>query len=76
MIALQALKIGTLDYIPNENIPDLLSQCIQNVIKVQDLELRANQAEYLLLEFRKQYIRIVDTISEINFLLYPPKKYF
>ena len=37
--------------------PELLSQCIHNVIKVHDLELRANQTE-------KQYKRIVETILE------------
>ena len=40
----------------------VLSQCIDNVIKVHDLELRANQTE-------KQYKRIVETISEIIFQL-------
>ena len=58
-IAAQALKAGALDYISKEKLsPELLSQCIHNVIKVHDLELRANQTE-------KQYKRIVETISEI-----------
>ena len=61
MIAAQALKTGALDYIPKEKLsPELLSQCIHNVIKVHDLELRANQTV-------KQYKRIVETISEIIF---------
>lgn len=69
-IAAQALKTGALDYIPKEKLsPELLSQCIHNVIKVHDLELRANQAEYLLVETEKQYKRIVETISEIIFQL-------
>ena len=60
-IAAQALKAGALDYISKEKLsPELLSQCIHNVIKVHDLELRANQTE-------KQYKRIVETISEIIF---------
>jgi PAS domain S-box-containing protein len=70
MIAAQALKTGALDYIPKEKLsPELLSQCIHNVIKVHDLELRANQAEFLLVETEKQYKRIVETISEIIFQL-------
>ena len=57
-IAAQALKAGALDYISKEKLsPELLSQCIHNVIKVHDLELRANQTE-------KQYKRIVETILE------------
>ena len=45
-IAAQALKAGALDYISKEKLsPELLSQCIHNVIKVHDLELRANQTE-------------------------------
>ena len=60
-IAAQALKAGALDYISKEKLsPELLSQCIHNVIKVHDLELRANQTE-------KQYKRIVETILEIIF---------
>ena len=60
-IAAQALKAGALDYISKEKLsPELLSQCIHNVIKVHDLELRANQTE-------KQYKRIVEKISEIIF---------
>ena len=60
-IAAQALKAGALDYISKEKLsPELLSQFIHNVIKVHDLELRANQTE-------KQYKRIVETISEIIF---------
>ena len=60
-IAAQALKAGALDYISKEKLsPELLSQCIHNVIKVHDLELRANQTV-------KQYKRIVETISEIIF---------
>jgi len=74
MIAAQALKSGALDYLPKEKLsPELLSQCIHNVIKVHDLELRANQAEYLLVETEKQYKRIVETISEIVFQLDPQK---
>ncbi len=70
MIAAQALKTGALDYIPKEKLsPEILSQCIHNVIKVHDLELRANQAEYLLVENEKQYRRIVETISEVIFQL-------
>jgi hypothetical protein len=43
-----------LDYLPKDKLsPDLLSQSIHNVIKVHDLELRANQAEYLLVETKK-----------------------
>ena len=58
IIAAQALKAGALDYISKEKLsPELLSQCIHNVIKVHDIELRANQTE-------KQYKRIVETISE------------
>jgi PAS domain S-box-containing protein len=69
-IAAQALKTGALDYIPKEKLsPELLSQSIHNVIRVHDLELRANQAEYLLVETEKQYKRIVETISEIIFQL-------
>lgn len=73
-IAAQALKTGALDYIPKEKLsPELLSQCIHNVIKVHDLELRANQAEYLLVETERQYKRIVETISEIIFQLDPAR---
>jgi hypothetical protein len=54
MIAALALKMGALDYIPKQKLsPDLLFQCIQNVIKVHDLELRAQQAGYLLVETEK-----------------------
>lgn len=75
-IAAQALKTGALDYIPKEKLaPELLSQYIHNVIKVHDLDLRANQAEYLLVETEKQYKRIVETISEIIFQLDSSKKY-
>ncbi|MEK9627778.1 MAG: response regulator [Nitrospinota bacterium] len=74
MIAAQALKSGALDYIPKDKLsPEILSQCINNVIRVHDLELRANQAEYLLVETEKQYKRIVETISEIVFQLDPDK---
>ncbi|MBC8285212.1 MAG: response regulator [Nitrospinae bacterium] len=74
MIAAQALKTGALDYIPKEKLsPEILSQCIHNVIKVHDLELRANQAEYLLVENEKHYKRIVETISEIVFQLDPAR---
>jgi len=74
MIAAQAFKTGALDYIPKEKLsPELLSQCIHNAIRVHDLELRANQAEYLLVETEKQYKRIVETVSEIVFQLDPAK---
>ncbi len=74
MIAAKALKSGALDYLPKEKLsPELLSQCIHNVIRVHGLELRANQAEYLLVETEKQYKRIVETISEIVFQLDPHK---
>ncbi len=70
MLAAQALKTGALDYIPKDKLsPDLLSQSIHNVIKVHDLELRANQAEYFLVENERKYKRIVETISEIIFQL-------
>ena len=74
MIAAQALKTGALDYIPKEKLsPELLSQCIHNVIRVHDLELRANQAEFLLVENEKQYKRIVETVSDIIFQLDPAR---
>jgi CheY-like chemotaxis protein len=45
-IATQALKAEVLDYISKESYsPELLSQCIHNVIKVHDLVLRTNQTE-------------------------------
>ena len=54
-IAAQALKMRALNYLPKDKLsPDLLSQSIHNVIKVHDLELRANQAEYLLVETKKK----------------------
>ena len=52
-IIAQALKTGELDYIPKENLSPFLSQYIHNVNKVHDLELRANQAEYLLVATEK-----------------------
>ena len=53
MIFAQALKAGVLDYIPNKNYPRSFISMYPNVIKVQDLELRAKQAEYLLVETGK-----------------------
>ncbi|MZG53735.1 MAG: PAS domain-containing protein [Nitrospinae bacterium] len=38
-------------------------------MRAHELELRAKQAEYLLVETEKQYKRIVETISEIVFQL-------